>query len=88
MDVTIVSSRQLNQNISRVKRVAQNNPVFITDRGRLAHVLMTIEQYRLVTSAVPVENHIGDLLAMPADGEYIDFETATLESVFKVSDHS
>ena len=41
-----VSSREFNQNTSRAKRAAKKGPVFITDRGRPAHVFLTIEEYR------------------------------------------
>lgn len=41
----IFSSREFNQDTSRVKRAARNGPVFITERGRPAHVLMAIEDY-------------------------------------------
>jgi prevent-host-death family protein len=53
---------QFNQGASEAKRAANNGPVFITDRGRPAHVLMSIELYQRLTG-----NHkkIADLLAMP-----------------------
>ena len=46
MTITTVTSRELNQDLSRVKRAAKSGPVFITDRGKLAHVLISIEDYR------------------------------------------
>ena len=39
------TSREFNQDASRIKRAAAKGAVFITDRGRPAHVLMTIEAY-------------------------------------------
>lgn len=45
MPITTLSSRQFNQNVSGAKRKADDGPVFITDRGRLAHVLLSIEDY-------------------------------------------
>jgi prevent-host-death family protein len=39
------TSREFNQDASRVKRAAAKGAVFITDRGRPAHVLMTIDEY-------------------------------------------
>ena len=61
MTVTTVSSREFNQAASEVKRAASRGPVFITDRGRPAHVLMSIELYqRLAGSRLK----IADLLAM------------------------
>lgn len=43
---TTVSSREFNQNTSAAKKAAEHGPVFITDRGKPAHVLLTIEEYR------------------------------------------
>ena len=36
--ITTLSSREFNQNASEAKKAANNGPVFITDRGRPAHV--------------------------------------------------
>lgn len=44
--ITTLTSRAFNQDSSGAKRAAANGPVFITDRGRPAHVLMTIEEYQ------------------------------------------
>ena len=41
-----ISSREFNQDAAGAKRAARKGPVFITDRGRPAHVLMTVEEYR------------------------------------------
>lgn len=41
-----ISSREFNQDTGRAKKAAASGPVFITDRGKLAHVLLTIEEYR------------------------------------------
>ena len=41
MTITTLSSRQFNQDTSRAKKAAIAGPVFITDRGRPAHVLLT-----------------------------------------------
>ena len=38
MTITTVSSREFNQAASKVKRAANKDLVFITDRGRPAHV--------------------------------------------------
>ena len=42
---TQFTAREFNQDASRVKRASQEGPVFITDRGKPAHVLMTVEAY-------------------------------------------
>lgn len=46
MNITTFSSREFHQNTSRAKKAAWAGPVFITERGRPAHVLLTIEDYR------------------------------------------
>ena len=45
MGSTTLSSRAFNQDASKAKKAAAGGPVFITDRGRPAHVLLTIEDY-------------------------------------------
>jgi len=49
MAVTTFSSRSFNQRTSDAKKAATKGPVFITDRGRPAHVLLSIEDYRKLT---------------------------------------
>ena len=46
MTITTVTSRELNQDVARAKKAAKSGPVFITDRGKPAHVLLSIENYR------------------------------------------
>ena len=50
MAITTLSSRELNQDIERAKRAAKDGPVFITDRGKPAHVLLSIEEYERLTA--------------------------------------
>ena len=47
------SGRQFNQDASGAKRAAADGPVFITDRGRPSHVLMTIVARRCAALHVP-----------------------------------
>ena len=70
MTITTVSSREFNQDAGRAKKAANDGPVFITDRGRPAHVLLSIEEYRQLTGATA---KIADLLALPGV-EDIEFE--------------
>jgi hypothetical protein len=42
----VVTSREFNQDVSKAKRFAQLEPVFVTDRGRPTHVLLGIDAYR------------------------------------------
>lgn len=62
MPITTLSSRELNQDVTKAKKAAQDGPVFITDRGKPAHVLLRIEEYlRLVGK----KRSIVDALSMP-----------------------
>ncbi len=78
MTITTLSSREFNQRASEAKRAAQNGPVFITDRGRPAHVLMTFDDYQKLTQQ---RRNIADALAMPGLAD-IEFEPprVTIES--------
>jgi len=74
MAITKFSSREFNQDTSRAKRAAKKGPVFITDRGRWSHVLLTAEEYQRITGA---QKSIVDQLAMP-DAADIEFEPPRL----------
>ncbi len=76
--ITTLSSREFNQGASEAKRAANNGPVFITDRGRPAHVLMSFEEYQRLTKQ---RRNIADALAMPgvADIEF-DPPRVTIET--------
>ncbi|GGH01205.1 type II toxin-antitoxin system Phd/YefM family antitoxin [Silvibacterium dinghuense] len=75
MAITTLSSREFNQDSSKAKKAAERGPVFITDRGRPAHVLLTIEEYQRITGA---QASLLDLLAMPEAAE-IDFDPPKLK---------
>ncbi len=62
MAITTLTSREFNQDTGRAKKAAKEGPVFITDRGKPAHVLLTVEEYRRITGR---KQNIADLLAMP-----------------------
>ena len=70
MTITTLSSREFNQDASRAKKAASQGPVFITDRGRPAHVLLSIEDYRRLAGS---HRKIADALAMPGI-EDIEFD--------------
>ncbi|WP_233862032.1 type II toxin-antitoxin system Phd/YefM family antitoxin [Paraburkholderia adhaesiva] len=70
MAITTLSSREFNQDVSKAKRATKDGPVFITDRGKPTHVLLSVEEYRKITHQ---RRNIADALAMP-EGAAIDFE--------------
>lgn len=62
MRTTTISSRDFNQDRDRTKQSALEGPVFMTDRGRPAHVPLSIEKsQRLILG----KQNVADLLGMP-----------------------
>ena len=82
MTITTLSSREFNQDTSRAKKAASKGPVFITDRGQPAHVLLTIEEYRRLAGS---KMSIADALAMPG-GEDIEFDPPKANIKFRIPD--
>jgi prevent-host-death family protein len=70
----MVTSRDFNQDVSGAKRLADDGPVVITDRGKPAYVLMTHGDYERLKGKV---QSILELLADPG-GKEIDFEPKRL----------
>ncbi len=62
MTVTMLSGRELNQDLGRAKRAAQAGPVIVTDRGRPAHVLLSFDEYKRLSGKMRT---LGDMLAAP-----------------------
>ncbi|HEV3040762.1 MAG TPA: type II toxin-antitoxin system Phd/YefM family antitoxin [Candidatus Angelobacter sp.] len=84
MAITRLSSREFNQDTSKAKRAAQRGPVFITDRGRPSHVLLTVEEYQRITMG---QKSVVDLLAMP-EAVQIDFKPPRLDKLHELPDLS
>lgn len=84
MTITTLSSRQFNQDASKAKKAAIAGPVFITDRGRPAHVLLTFAEYKKLTG---VHTKIADLLAMPGTAD-IDLEISEFRDLAQPADLS
>lgn len=73
--ITTLSSREFNQDASRAKKSALNGPVFITDRGKPAHVLLSMAEYLRITGQ---QLSMAELLAMPPADADIEFEPPRL----------
>lgn len=85
MTVTTLSSREFNQGTSEAKRAANNGPVFITDRGKPAHVLLSFEDYQRLAGQ---RRNIADALAMPTGAADIAFEAPRASIEPRVADLS
>ena len=68
----VFSSREFNQDVSNAKRAARLEPVFVTDRGKPTHVLMSIQAFRQLAGQTET---MVDLLAMPGPAE-MDLDAA------------
>jgi len=84
MTITTLSSRQFNQDTSTAKKAAKAGPVFITDRGRPAHVLLSFGEYMKITGG---HQKIADLLAMPGV-ENIELDIQPLRDIAQAADFS
>jgi hypothetical protein len=77
MPIISVTSREFIQDAGAAKKAASNGPVFVTDRGRPAHVPLTIEDYRRLTGG---KKSLADMLAQPGADADFNFEPRRLES--------
>lgn len=75
MTITTMSSRELNQDVTRAKKAARSGPVVITDRGKPAHVLLSFEAYQQLTRQ---RRSIVDALALPG-AEAVEFDPPRLQ---------
>lgn len=82
--ITTFTSREFNQDVTKAKREALQGPVIITDRGKPAHVLLNIEEYRRLSNQ---NRNIAEALAL-YDSTEIEFEPELIEINFKPADLS
>jgi prevent-host-death family protein len=85
MTITTISSREFNQDTSRAKKAAAQGPVFITDRGTPAHVLLSIEEYQRLTGA---QDSIIDRLGLPPGIEDVELEILPMRDLARPADFS
>jgi prevent-host-death family protein len=74
-----VTSRDYNQNASRVRKAAMQEPVFITEHGRPATVMLSIETWHRLTGK---PQSLADALSMPGLAD-IDFDPPRATMAFK-----
>jgi prevent-host-death family protein len=84
MPITTYSSRSFNQAVSSAKKACEEGPVYITDRGKPAHVLLTYEAYKKLTDT---RRNIQDSLVYPEVAE-IAFEPGGIDIEFRDIDFS
>ncbi|MER9523917.1 type II toxin-antitoxin system Phd/YefM family antitoxin [Mesorhizobium sp. C416B] len=77
--ITIMSSREFNQDTAHAKRAAKNGPVIITDRGKPSHVLMSMEEYERLGKK---PRSLADAIADDRPEADFDWEPPRLEGPF------
>jgi prevent-host-death family protein len=80
--ITTLSSREFNQRAGEAKKASRRGPVFITDRGRPEHVLLSFEDYQRLIGG---RQKIAELLAMPGIEE-IEFTPSKLDEPAKAAE--
>jgi prevent-host-death family protein len=68
------TSREFNRDTGGAKNAAKDGPVYITDRGKPSHVLLTFADYQRLAANQP---SMIELLALPPGTEDIDFDAPT-----------
>ena len=82
MPITTMTSREFNQDASRAKKAAKAGPVFITDRGQPAHVLLSIEDYRKLTGS---QMTLAEAVAETGEADF-EFEPPRAGGLFRPAD--
>ena len=62
MAITTLSSREFQQNANQAQKATRSGPVFIMNRGRPAHVLLSYDEYQRITGK---RRSIVEALSMP-----------------------
>lgn len=73
-----MSSREFNQSTGTAKVAALTGPVFVTDRGRPSHVLLSYDHYRRLTNGTRT---LVDVMGSMSDAGDIDLELPERSSV-------
>lgn len=76
MTIHTFSSRDFTRDVSAAKRAAVDGPVFITDRGRPAFALLTIDDYYRMAGQSEVS--LLDVMDAIPGGDGIDFNAPRL----------
>ena len=84
MTITTLTSREFNQDTGRSKKAATAGPVFIADRGKPAHVLISIGDYQRLTGQ---HRNINEALSMPGLSD-IEVEFPRLRKLTRSVDFS
>ena len=73
-----MSSREFNQSTGTAKVAALTGPVFVTDRGRPSHVLLSYDHYRQLTNGTRT---LADVMGGAPDAGDVELELPERSSI-------
>ena len=73
-----ITSREFGHNVSSAKHLAKDGPVFITDRGERAYVLMSIGDYDTLAGSARSMSLLELMDSLPDTSAVDDFEIQPL----------
>ena len=76
--VRTMSSREFNQSTGTAKVAALTGPVFVTDRGRPSHVLLSYDHYRQLANGT---RSVADVLGGTSEAGDVELEIPERHSV-------
>ena len=84
MTVQTYSSRDFTRDVSAAKRAAAHGPVLITDRGRPAYALLSIQDYYALSGAQ--QDSLLDVMDAIPGGAGIEFDPPKTHIALPVAD--
>lgn len=83
--MSVVSARMFNQSPSKVKAMAADGPVFVTDRGRPTLVVLTIDDYDRLTGSGSIRDSLRMDVTFETDRD-IEFDPRPARDLGRVAD--
>jgi len=68
------AARRFNQDTAAAKRAAEDGPVYVTDRGRPSHVLLTFREYSQLVEARGGPGDLLSVLGSDAEAAAVDLD--------------
>jgi hypothetical protein len=65
-----MTAREFNQSTGVAKRIAKEEPVFVTERGTIRYVLLNIDDYNAIKGP---KRTLADMLSM-SDEDYFEYD--------------
>lgn len=69
-----ITGREFGHNVSRAKHLARQGPVFITDRGEPAFVLLNMDAYQSLAGNARAVSLLERVDGLPNSSEVVNFE--------------